>query len=195
MVFLPVHTPQACDMILHQSLALTIQLSVPWYTHPLHDSVPSAMSHLGSCMQIPLIIHYIVMFHGHDNIMPTCYNTAQSAAPAASPYPPKPPPGQLASQATGISQPSNLVVVLHIYDKPGLPILCHISWLTCLSREPLGALYPPGLLPGSRDTPAGEALTFPHTFAWFCVLPGPFQPNPASVPRPSPGADPCGLYA
>ena len=68
--------------------------------------------------------------------------------------------------------------------KPGLPILCHISWLTCLSREPPGAFYPPGLLPGSRDTPAGEALTFPHTFAWFCVLSGPFQPNPASVPRP-----------
>ena len=93
MVFLPVHTPQACDMILHQSLALTIQLSVPWHTHPLHDSVPSSMSHLGSCMQIPLIIHYIVVFHGHDNIMPTCYNTARSAAPAAFPYPPKPPPG------------------------------------------------------------------------------------------------------
>ena len=49
--------------VLHQCFALTMELIVPWYTYPLHDTVPSSTIFRGMPVSHENITHrYIVMF-------------------------------------------------------------------------------------------------------------------------------------
>ena len=77
-------------------------LIAPWYTHPLHDTVSSLMSHLGSTPRYSVAcsspkagivlrvscIHYIAMFPRQHHT--SCCYSPLGAAPAAPTPPPKP---------------------------------------------------------------------------------------------------------